>query len=238
MNELQTTTQEQQNFLAIVEKVALDPNTNVDKMSKILDMQERILDKQAEMEFNQAMAQAMAQIPSFVKSKDGHHYKYATYESINKAVKPIIAKHGLFITFATDFQQEAKHVLVIAKITHKAGHSENTQMRFPFDPSGSKNEIQATGSAISYGKRYTMCALLNISTHDEDDDGFIDVKTIGTKEIERINNGLDKSGIKLEILCEYMEVEKLSDIKLNKYNNALVYLKAILDNKKQENDDE
>ena len=234
MNKLQTTESNQNNFLAIIEKVALDPNINVEKMTKILDMQERILNKQAESEFNQAMSKAMAEIPSFEKGKKGHNFKYATFESINKQVKPIIAKYGLFITFMTDFQSD-NHVMITAKITHKSGHSEETSMRFPFDPSGSKNQIQATGSAISYGKRYTMNALLNITTHDEDDDGFSTSKTIGKNEIERLNNGLDKSGIGLDVLCKYMEVERLSDIRLEKYNNALVYLKAIIDNKDNEN---
>lgn len=240
MNELQTTENNQQNFLALIEKVALDPAVNVDKMEKILDMQERILNKQAELEFNQAMAKAMAEIPSFEKSKKvakfkggtGNQFTYASFESINKSVKPIIAKQGLFITFSTDFQSD-DFVMITVKITHKSGHSQETAMRFPFDPSGSKNTIQATGSAISYGKRYTLNALLNITTHDEDDDGFSTSKTISKNEIERINNGLDVSGVGLDVLCEYMEVERLSDIKLEKYNNALVYLKAIIDSKEK-----
>lgn len=230
MDELKTTENNQVNFLTIIEKVALDPNVDVEKMVKILDMQERVLDKQAEFEFNQAMSKAMAEIPSFEKGKEGHNFKYATFESINKKVKPIIAKHKLFITFMTDFQSD-NHVMITAKITHESGHSQETSMRFPFDASGSKNTIQATGSAISYGKRYTMNALLNITTHDEDDDGFSTSKTIGEKEIIRLNNGLDKSGVKLADICKYMDVERLSDIKLEKYNNALVYLKAIIESK-------
>ncbi len=242
MNDLQTTENNQQNFLSIIEKVALDPSVNVEKMSKILDMQERILNKQAELEFNQAMAKAMAEIPSFEKSKKvakfkggaGNQFTYASFESINKQVKPIIAKYGLFINFMTDFQSD-NHVMITAKITHKSGHFEETPMRFPFDSSGSKNAIQATGSAISYGKRYTMNALLNITTHDEDDDGFSTSKTIGEKEIIRLNDGLDKAGIKLAVLCEYMDVERLSDIKVDKFNNAIVYLTEIIKGQKNEN---
>lgn len=245
MNELQTTENNQQNFLALIEKVALDPNVDVEKMTKILDMQERILNKQAELEFNQAMAKAMAEIPSFEKGKKvekfkggtGNQFTYASFESINKKVKPIIAKHGLFINFLTDFQSD-NHVMITAKITHKSGHSQETSMRFPFDPSGSKNTIQATGSAISYGKRYTMNALLNITTHDEDDDGFSTSKTIGEKEIIRLNDGLDKSGVKLAVICEYMDVERLSDIKVDKFNNAIVYLTTIINNQKKDKENE
>jgi len=229
-NELKTTENNQNNFLSLIEKVALDPNVDVEKMTKILDMQERILNKQASIEFNKSMALAMVQIPSVARETQGQSNKFAAFENINKIVKTIIAKHGLFITFRTEFQSD-DFLLVTAKITHQSGYSQETSMRFPFDNSGNKNDIQAVGSSISYGKRYTMSALLGIATHDEDDDGFSTSKTIGEKEIERINNGLDKSGIGLDVLCKYMEVERLSDIKLEKYNNALVYLKTIIDSK-------
>jgi hypothetical protein len=44
-------------------------------------------------------------------------------------------------------------------------------MELPFDNSGSKNTVQAIGSSVSYGKRYVLCMLLNISTGGEDNDG-------------------------------------------------------------------
>lgn len=229
MNELKKTENNQQNFLAVIEKVALDPNSNIEKLDKMLDMQERILNKQAELEFNQAMAKAMPEIPSFERTKKGQTNKYATFESINKVVKVIVAKHKLFITFSTEFQSD-NFLMVTAKITHEAGHCQEATMRFPFDKSGNKNEIQSVGSAISYGKKYMLLTLLNITTHDEDedDDGFATSKTIGENEIKRLNDGLDKSGIELGVLCEYMDVERLSEIKVDRFNNAVVYLSEII----------
>jgi hypothetical protein len=231
-NELKKVENDQQNFLNIIKEVALNPDVNIEKMTKILDMQERILDKQAKTEFNQSMALAMVQIPSIERDSQGQSNKFAAFENINKIVKPIIAEHGLFITFRTEFQSD-DFLLVTAKITHKSGHSEETSMRFPFDNSGNKNDIQAVGSSISYGKRYTLGALLGIATHGEDDDGFSTSKTIGEKEIIRLNNGLDKADIKLAVLCEYMDVERLSDIKVDKFNNAIVYLTTIINKVKK-----
>lgn len=236
MNELQTTENNQQSFLALIEKVVLDPSVDVEKMTKILDMQERVLNKQASIEFNQSMALAMVQIPSIARETQGQSNKFAAFENINKIVKPIIAKHGLFITFRTEFQSD-DFLLVTAKITHQSGYSEETSMRFPFDNSGNKNDIQAVGSSISYGKRYTMSALLGIATHGEDDDGFSTSKTIGEKEIIRLNLGLDKSGVKLAVICEYMDVERLSDIKVDKFNNAIVYLTEIINNQKEQDNE-
>ncbi len=41
----------------------------------------------------------------------------------------------------------------------------------PLDQSGSKNAIQGAGSSVAYGKRYTLCAILNIVTNGDDRNG-------------------------------------------------------------------
>lgn len=40
------------------------------------------------------------------------------------------------------------------------------------DPSGSKNAIQAIGSAVSYLRRYTLLGVLGMATSDGDSDGM------------------------------------------------------------------
>ena len=60
---------------------------------------------------------------------------------------------------------------VTGVLMHRGGHREETTMLLPADTSGSKNAVQAFGSSTSYGKRYVLCALLNITTRGEDDDG-------------------------------------------------------------------
>jgi hypothetical protein len=61
-------------------------------------------------------------------------------------------------------------VTVTAFLRHKTGKSLTTSLTIPFDFSGSKhsNTAQAQGSAVSYGRRYTMAGLLKIATFDDD----------------------------------------------------------------------
>ena len=42
----------------------------------------------------------------------------------------------------------------------------------PAEASGNRNAVQAVASSVSYGKRYTASALLNLTSHGEDDDAF------------------------------------------------------------------
>ena len=161
-------------LLSVIERVALDPKADIEKLERMLAMQERILDRDARMAFASALSQMQADLPSIDQNgRIEHNGKlistYATFEDINDVVKPVLQRHGFAVSFRIK-QAEAK-IEVTAILSHRDGHSEETSMALPADTSGAKNAVQAQGSSVSYGKRYTLCALLNITTRGEDDDG-------------------------------------------------------------------
>lgn len=160
--------------LAVISRAAADPNVDIAKLEKLLDMQERIMTKQAEMAFNRDMATMQAELPSITEKGEiivdkKVRSRYARFEDINDTCKPVLQKHGFAVTFRTN--TEGAVVKVTGILTHREGHSVNTDMTLPVDVSGSKNTVQAIGSSIAYGKRYVFCALLNITSRGEDDDG-------------------------------------------------------------------
>ncbi len=83
-------------------------------------------------------------------------------------------------------------------MSHRAGHSERTSILLPADVSGNKNAVQAVASSVSYGKRYTAGALLNFTTHGEDDDAFSSVGQSSIDQqvvidlLERVSEASDK----------------------------------------------
>lgn len=160
--------------LTVIERAASNKDVDVAKLEKLLDMQERIMAKNAEMAFNAAMAQMQAELPKI--SERGEiivngqlRSRYAKFEDINEAVKPVLQKHGFAVSFKTDTTGNV--VKVTGILTHREGHREQTDMVLPVDVSGSKNPVQAVGSSVSYGKRYVMEALLNLTSGGQDDDG-------------------------------------------------------------------
>lgn len=158
-------------LLAVIARVATDPSCDLDKMERLLGMQERVLAKQAEQSFNSAMAAMQSEIPSIAERGTGHNIKYATLEDIVDTVRPIMNKYGFAVSFRIN-QQAANAIAVTGVLMHKDGHREETSMTLAADTSGSKNAVQAIGSSVSYGKRYVLCAMLNIATRGEDDDGY------------------------------------------------------------------
>lgn len=157
-------------LLAVISRVATDPNCDLDKMERLLNMQERVMAKQSEQAFNAAMAAMQAEIPSIAERGTGHNIKYATLEDIVDTVRPIMHKYGFAVSFRV--AQAAPQITVTGVLMHKDGHREETSMMLAADTSGSKNAVQAIGSSVSYGKRYVLSALLNIATRGEDDNGY------------------------------------------------------------------
>jgi hypothetical protein len=96
--------------------------------------------------------------------------KYARLEDIQKTVRPTLQKFGFAISFQTEWP-ESGGVKVIGILTHKDGHQRTSEFLSAADKTGSKNDIQALGSSVSYGRRYTTLDLLNITTSEADDDG-------------------------------------------------------------------
>ncbi|MFC0677485.1 ERF family protein [Lysobacter korlensis] len=178
-------------MLAVIERVATDPNADIDKMERLLQMHERMLEREARAAYTSAMAAMQPELPSIVergkiKNNSGNVTStYALWEDINAAIKPILQKHGFALSFRTETGDDSVHVVGI--LAHRAGHQETTEITLPADKTGSKNSVQAVGSSVSYGKRYTAGSLLNITTHGEDDDGRLGGGALDAKAIDWID---------------------------------------------------
>jgi hypothetical protein len=159
-------------ILQVIQRAAADPACDIEKMERLMAMHERMQAKSAEQMFNAAMAAMQCDIPTVGEGAQNSHTKntYATLDDINVVLKPIMQRHGFAITFKVDHQ--ANGISVTGILMHAAGHREQTTLLLPVDVGAGRNAVQAVGSSTTYGKRYVMCALLNITTGDaRDDDG-------------------------------------------------------------------
>lgn len=159
-------------IMSFIERAASDESVDIDKLERLIQLSERMQAKTAEQAFNAAMAQMQCEIPTVIEGAQNSHTKntYATLDDINVTLKPIMQRHGFAVTFKVDHQANGIHVTGI--LMHSAGHREQTTLLLPVDIGSGRNAVQAVGSSTTYGKRYVMCALLNITTGDaREDDG-------------------------------------------------------------------
>lgn len=170
---------------------AVSGQADLEKVEKLLELQERWEKRQAEKAYNKAISDFKSNPPEIIKEtsvdfkseRTGQrtHYKYAALANVIEKVTPELSKHGLAISWRTSMNGK---VSVTCRISHELGHYEETTLSADSDTSGSKNPIQAMGSAITYMQRYTALALLGLACSDADDDGRGSGAPIETKEVK------------------------------------------------------
>ena len=162
----------------LFERLATDPNASVEKIERLMALWERGEAKTAEKAFFAAMAEAQKEMRPVREdaSNPQTRSRYASYEALDRALRPIYTKHGFGMTFNTAECQTPDTVRVVCKVVHTAGHSEQYQIDMPADGKGAKGgdvmtKTHATGSGTSYGMRYLLKMIFNVAIGDEDDDG-------------------------------------------------------------------
>jgi hypothetical protein len=195
-------------MIAMIERLALSPDMNPDNLEKMLNMQERVLNRNEEHAYNAAMVACQNEIPKVGKNKKGEkpNTAYATLENVIGVAGPVWAKHGFALEFYEGDSPEGV-VRVCCDVRHIEGHVEHRKLDMPLDnlgPKGQPNKTatQGTGSSFSYGKRYLSCGIFNIATGD-DNDGAGAVANTLTISVEQID----------EILVHYGELPEAAQAK-------------------------
>ena len=167
-------------LVSMIERAASNPAVDIDKMERLLQMQERVMAKQAETAFNDAMTSAQEEMPRIHADKRNKQTSsdYASYAQIDRAIRSVYTKNGFALSFDTGDGGPPEHVRVLCYVSHRAGHTRTYKADMPADGKGAKGgdvmtRTHATGSGIQYGKRYLLQAIFNLAIGDDpaDDDG-------------------------------------------------------------------
>lgn len=225
-----TVTNDTTAFLAVLEKLAANPEFEVAKLQAMLDMQKEIMRINAENSFNQAMARLQSKIPQIHKGKKGHTNNYATYEDIDFVVRPLMSAEGFSASYSTEPRQTGG-CFVVCTLRHVDGHKEVSKVEMALDGGKAMNNLQGMGSSMSYGKRYALCNALNIVTTDEDDDGAKGggIKYITNEQAVDIDlkiRALPDAKEYLPKFLNYMKTSSLTEILSHDYGKAMTALSA------------
>lgn len=213
------------NIMSVIANFASDPNFDVVKLEKLMDLNERMLNRSAKQAFAAAYVSMKPNLPTIVRTKENTHTKkkYAPLEDINEQVDPILQEHG-FGTSTKIIAQTPDSVTVKAELWHSGGHIEETTIVVPLDNCGAKGEInktqmQATASSVTYAKRIALCALLNISTGD-DKDGNTESEFLEHEKAAEIDLLIIKAGADKNAFLKYMNAPKVQEILAKDYDKA------------------
>lgn len=119
-------------------------------------------------EIHAAMAAAFAEMPEVNLDGKNPHFnsRYATLGNIVHKIRPVLAKHGLYFVQCVDHDGQGRQG-VRTIIGHKSGGRIDAGLAVV---SPRKDDAHGQGSALTYAKRYGLCAALGI-VDEQDDDG-------------------------------------------------------------------
>lgn len=215
--------------LAIIERAARDPSVDIDKLRQLLELRDRAEAREAQRGYFAAMAEAQGQMaPIRADSRNPQtRSNYASYDALDRALRPIYSKHGFTLSFDTEPCGE-NIVRVICQVSHVGGHSRRHQIDMPSDGKGAKGgdvmtKTHATGSAVSYGMRYLLKMIFNIAVTDRDDDGNTAAAgaTIAEEQLVRLQTALLNSGADEAKFLAFYKIASLSDLPAKQYDAAM-----------------
>lgn len=126
-----------------------------------------------------ALAQVQAKLPIIEKThtakvsteKGSYSYDYADLTDVSEAVLPLLAEAGLSWLCRPTLREGGEFVLAY-KLLHTSGERE--EGAYPLPKSGTP---QAIGAAISYARRYALCAVTGVAPKGDDNDAADQPKT-------------------------------------------------------------
>lgn len=113
-----------------------------------------------------ALVAAQAQIGGGVrKDSSNPHFKssYASLEAVTAAVVPELTKQGISL-LGSQKRDENGAVVVSTTLLHKSGEWLSASVEMP----PGRGDAQAVGSALTYGRRYGLMALMGLAPEDDD----------------------------------------------------------------------
>lgn len=165
-------------LLNVIHRAATDPSVDIDKMERLLAMQERVLARNAESAFNDAMNAAQSEMRRVAADAYNNQTRshYPTYAAMDRALRPIYTAHGFAISFDTGADAPEGTVVVLAYVSHRAGHTRTYRATMPADGKGAKGgdvmtKTHAAGAGMSYGMRYLLKMIFNVAIGEDDTDG-------------------------------------------------------------------
>ena len=166
-------TKNENGFLSLMQQALTTPNMDMSVLKDMLTMQKEVMAQQAIIDFNNDFSAMSKEIPVIAHTKKSYGTTYTPLEDIVNIVRPILSQYGFSVSF-NNHQDSVGIVTVTCQLRHKGGHMIENALTLPTEAvTKGMNAMQAIGAAISYGKRYTLCGILNIATTaDDDNNGF------------------------------------------------------------------
>jgi len=150
---------------------------------------------------------------------------------------PIVHQHGFTVSFQPAGKSPTGDLRIKWTVAHKMGHVEQDTADIPMDGVGTGGKqnmtgTQSFGSTASYGRRYLLCMLFNISTGDDTDGNSKSAaETISADQFTELRDLIEAAGITEEIVCGAERIDALHNLPAKMFGRVVANLKITIKKK-------
>jgi len=204
---------------------AIERNIDPDQLGKLLSLEERWNKNRAAEAFAVAITGFQGECPQVFKSREttggNMRYSFASFDDVMRVAGPLLAKHGIVVTFSTE---PAERGMKISCRVRVGTHSEESTLTMPI-PEMKVNDTQRFGAAVSYLKRYALCAALNIVVTSEDNDAAQQFEYITEAQAAELLALIDEKGADMKRFLAWCQLERLAYMPQAFFGKAIATLK-------------
>ncbi|PWJ81553.1 ERF superfamily protein [Pseudaminobacter salicylatoxidans] len=235
--------------VSILSRLVMDPSLPVERAEKVFAMYYEAQDRArlqaredaaiaARNAYFAAMSACQKELPVVTRNQRNTHTKsnYADLAAIEEQAMPIIHAHGFGVTFQPCGYNELGELQIKWQISHSGGHVESDIAGIPVDGAGAKGTVnktgtQAFGSTATYGRRYLLCMLFNISTGDDNDgnaiaNGRAGDGPISEEQVRELQRLIEEVGAWTPKFCEVYDIEAIPDLPASRFDHAVQNLRT------------
>jgi type II secretory pathway component HofQ len=226
------TTEQTDSMMSMIERAARDPQVDIDKLERLFALLERMIAEEKKTAYAAAMSVVQAKIQPVYRDarNDQTNSTYARLEAISAAIKPIYTAEGFSLSFDTADSTKPDHMRIVCEVMHSAGHSVIKHFDLPYDNVGMKGNanktmVHASGSTVSYGRRYLTLMVFNVPLTNEDNDGNSGggngVEYITDKQAADLQCLMDEVNANKANFLKYCKVDSLDRLPASKFKGAV-----------------
>ncbi len=216
---------------------ALASGRSSDELAGVLQLCERMQDRQSEQAFNVARAKFQSECPPVKRRSQNKQFmvtvngqqrprRYAGLDDIAAAIRGPLAKNGLSYTWGDSEEKDGK-LRMPCLLSHVAGHTRSVSVAFPVESKAGASAQQKCGAVMSYAQRYSLIAALGLTSCDDDVDGADasdPVDPITKEQAILLGELMETRGTDIVKFTKFFKISKVSELPESKYERAVALL--------------
>ena len=195
-------------------QTAIASGTSPNEMTELYALVKQMRADEAQERFAERLAEFQRDCPRIHKSRKtqgNFSFGYASLDDIDEKIRPILGRLGIVVTFDSEHTTANNENVINVTVRVRVGsYYEDRRFGCPIPKDLRASDSQKWGAALSYAKRYALCAALNIVVTDEDDESKLGPDTITATQLLEIRDLLKQCPKDTESgLLNWLKLESL-----------------------------